>query len=99
MIRVKYDEKRKGYQILKPCDKCGMWQEIFVTKALLEFSEQQFDTYEELSAYAEGRLVDVDKVKEEKESLAFVTSLDPKFQAKIAKGIKKVMDKADKEGK
>ena len=99
MIRITFKEDKKGYQILHPCDKCGMWQEVFVTKALLEFSEQQFETYEELSAYSEGRPVDVDKVKEEKESLTFVTSLDPKFQAKIAKGIRKVMNKALKEEK
>ena len=89
MIRVNYDAKRKGYQILKPCDKCGQWNEAFVTKALLEFSEQQFDTYEELKAYEEGRPVDPEKLRAEKESITFVTSLDKKFQQGIAKGINK----------
>jgi hypothetical protein len=89
LIRVKYDAKRKGYQILKPCDKCGQWNEAFVMKALLEFSEQQFDTHEELQAYVSGRPVDTDKIKKEKESITFVTSLDKKFQQGIAKGINK----------
>lgn len=97
MIRVNYDAKRKGYQILKPCDKCGQWNEAFVTKALLEFSEQQFDTYEELEAYLSGRPVDIDKIKKEKESLTFVTSLDKKFQRGLAKSINKELGRLLKE--
>lgn len=96
MIRVNYDAKRKGYQILKPCDKCGQWNEAFVTKALLEFSEQQFDTYEELKAYEEGRPVDPEKLRAEKEQIVFYTSPDPKFQLKIKKDIDKVFKKESK---
>jgi len=74
MIRINFEEDKKRYQILHPCTECGIWNEIFLSKAILKLSEHQIKT---------------------PKSLRFVTSLDPKFQLKIKKGIDKEFKKHD----
>jgi len=81
MIRVIFKEKKKGYQILHPCDECGIWNGIFVPKEILVLSEVQI------------------KPDKEARKRIFVTSLDPKFQLKMAKSLGKAMKKIDKEEK
>ena len=44
LVRVNFEGDKKGYQILHPCEKCGIWNEIFLSKAILKLSEHQIKT-------------------------------------------------------
>jgi len=42
LVRINFEGDKKGYQILHPCKKCGIWNDFSLSKWILKLSEQQF---------------------------------------------------------